>query len=217
MKGRRPARKRSPRGSGELLADEIRQAATDLLLSRGGEAGVSIRAVADAVGVTPPSIYLHFKDKEELLDAVCARYFEQFDAVMMAASASCEDVVERGLAQGLAYVRFAIDNPVIFRAAFARATTTPTQTDEVLMASAFQHFSETVVDLMDEGLLPPGDVVPVVLKLWSVAHGVAALMTAKPGLPWGDDLSLAEGVLRAAFHGFVQESVKLEPNRPSVR
>ncbi|MEZ5210688.1 TetR/AcrR family transcriptional regulator [Gordonia sp. PP30] len=210
-------RKRSPRGSGELLADEILQAATDLLIERGGHAAVSIRAVADAVGVTPPSIYLHFTDKEELLDAVCARFFEQFDAVMMAASEGVDDVVDRGLAQGMAYVRFAIDNPVIFREAFARSSTTPTQTDEVLMASAFRHFADTVVEAMDTGVLPRGDVVAMVLKLWSVAHGIADLMTAKPGLPWGDDLSLAEDVLTAALRGFVKESVKSEPEQRVVR
>ncbi|WP_298441353.1 TetR/AcrR family transcriptional regulator [Gordonia sp. (in: high G+C Gram-positive bacteria)] len=210
-------RKRSPRGSGELLADEILQAATDLLIERGGHAAVSIRAVADAVGVTPPSIYLHFTDKEELLDAVCARFFEQFDAVMMAASEGVDAVVDPGLAQGMAYVRLASDNPVILRAAVARSSTTPTQTDEVLMASAFRHFADTVVEAMDTGVLPRGDVVAMVLKLWSVAHGIADLMTAKPGLPWGDDLSLAEDVLTAALRGFVKESVKSEPEQRVVR
>lgn len=215
--GRCRVRKRSPRGSGEQLAEEILEATTDLLIAGGGSAGVSVRAVADRVGVTPPSIYLHFTDKEELLDAVCARFFERFDAVMMAESADAADVVERALAQGLAYVRFALDNPVIFREAFARSTSAPTQTDQVLMASAIQRFSETVAEAMDAGLLPPGDVTGMVLRLWSVAHGVADLMTAKPGLPWGDGLTVAEDVLRAAFSGFVQDSVKLEPMRPDVR
>ncbi|WP_448222919.1 TetR/AcrR family transcriptional regulator [Gordonia iterans] len=210
-------RKRSPRGSGEQLAEEILEATTDLLIAGGGSAGVSVRAVADRVGVTPPSIYLHFTDKDALLDAVCARFFERFDAVMTAESAGADGVLERALAQGLAYVRFALDNPVIFRESFARSTSTPTQTDQVLMTSAIRRFSETVSEAMDAGLLPHGDVTAMVLRLWSVAHGVAALMTAKPGLPWGDGMTVAEDVLRAAFSGFVQDSVKLEPMRPDVR
>lgn len=211
------ARKRSPRGSGELLADEILAAATELLISRGGEAGVSIRAVADAVGVTPPSIYLHFSDKEALLDAVCGRFFEQFDAYMMAASEGHDDVVERALAQGLAYVRFARENPVVFLEAFSRVTDAPTQTDEVLMASAFVHIGETVAQAMDEGLLRRADVSQRTLQLWAAAHGIAQLMTVKPGLPWGDDLTLAEGMLRAVFHGFAEESVMSESIRDDVR
>ena len=45
------------------------------------------------------------------------------------------------------------------------------------------------------------------------AHGVAELMIAKPGLPWGDDLSIADDVLRAVVGGMSQESVKSEPMR----
>ena len=48
---------------------------------------MSIRSVAKRVGVTPPSIYLHFTDKDALLDAVCARYFEKLDEEMQAAAA----------------------------------------------------------------------------------------------------------------------------------
>ncbi|MBM7369086.1 TetR/AcrR family transcriptional regulator [Gordonia hydrophobica] len=200
-------RPRSPRGSGEQLAEEIIAATTDLLIEAGTEDQVSIRAVARRVGVTSPSIYLHFEDKEALLDAVCARFFEQFDQVMMEASAGIDDPFDRGLAQGMAYVRFAIDSAVMYRITFARITPPgePTLTDEVLLSSAFVHFSDTVEALMAEGAIPRGDVVQTVLQLWSTAHGLASLMIAKPGLPWGDDLALAESTLRAVCRGLSPE------------
>ncbi|ALG84018.1 TetR/AcrR family transcriptional regulator [Gordonia phthalatica] len=197
------ARPRSPRGSGEQLAEEIISATTDLLIEAGTEEKVSIRAVARRVGVTSPSIYLHFEDKEALLDAVCARFFEQFDEVMMHAADGIDDLFERALAQGMAYVRFAIDSAVMYRITFARITPPgkPTLTDEVLLSSAFVHFSDTVEALMAEGSIPRGDVVQTVLQLWSTAHGLASLMIAKPGLPWGDDLELAESTMRAVCRG----------------
>ncbi|MGZ5396215.1 MAG: TetR/AcrR family transcriptional regulator, partial [Mycobacterium sp.] len=80
-------RRRAPRGSGEQLRDEILDATTDLLLETGHAKEVSIRSVAQRAGVTPPSIYLHFTDKDALLDAVCARYFEKLDEEMQAAAA----------------------------------------------------------------------------------------------------------------------------------
>src|SRR3712207_7496470 len=53
---------------------------TTLFRSQTGDEGaVSIRAIADAAGVTPPSIYLHFADKTELLAAVCEARFQDFD------------------------------------------------------------------------------------------------------------------------------------------
>src|SRR5690349_6027368 len=84
-------RRRAPRGSGEQLRDEILDAATELLLETGHAKAVSIRSVAQRVGVTPPSIYLHFADKDALLDAVCARYFEKLDEEMQRVAARSEE------------------------------------------------------------------------------------------------------------------------------
>src|SRR6218665_1809458 len=93
-------RRRAPRGSGELLRDKILDAATDLLLATGQAREVSIRAVAMRVGVTPPSIYLHFTDKDALLDAVCARYFEQLDQQMQQAARNQPTTLDALRAQG---------------------------------------------------------------------------------------------------------------------
>lgn len=196
-------RPRSPRGTGEQLAEEIIEATTALLVELGNEDAVSIRAVAGRVGVTPPSIYLHFEDKEALLDVVCARFFEDFDQVMMRAADGVDDLFERALAQGLAYVKFAIDSAVMYRVTFARVSVPgePSLTDQVLLSSAFVHFSDTVEAMMEQGVIPRGDVVQTVLKLWATAHGLASLMIAKPGLPWGDGSDLAEATLRAVCAG----------------
>src|SRR6201985_782490 len=98
-------RRRAPRGSGDLLRDEILDAATDLLLETGHAKSVSIRSVGQRLGVTPPSIYLHFADKDALLDAVCARYFEKLDVEMQRAAQEHTSLVQLLRAQGLAYVR----------------------------------------------------------------------------------------------------------------
>ena len=197
------SRPRSPRGQGDRLADEIIDAATDLLIERGGADAVSIRAVADRVGVTPPSIYRHFDDKDELFDAVCAHYFERLTDVMEEVAADVDDLWERALALGLAYIRFALDNDVVYRTATVRITEPgkPSKTDEVLLSSAFVYFRDTVEQLMAAGLLPADDPVRVVMQLWSTAHGLASLMISKPGLPWGEDLVLAEATLRAVAGG----------------
>ncbi|HEX9834287.1 MAG TPA: TetR/AcrR family transcriptional regulator, partial [Mycobacterium sp.] len=110
-------RRRAPRGSGEQLRDEILDATTDLLLETGHAKEVSIRSVAQRVGVTPPSIYLHFTDKDALLDAVCARYFENLDQEMQAVAVGQPSAIDALRAQGLAYVRFAVKTPELYRLA----------------------------------------------------------------------------------------------------
>jgi AcrR family transcriptional regulator len=57
--------------------------AVDRLLSAGAtEDSLSMRAVAKEVGVSPPALYLHFADKQELLYAVCERHFHGLEAAM---------------------------------------------------------------------------------------------------------------------------------------
>ncbi len=53
------------------------------------------------VGVTPPSIYLHFADKDALLDAVCSRYFEKLDEEMQRVAADQPSTIEVLRARGM--------------------------------------------------------------------------------------------------------------------
>ena len=196
-------RARSPRGSGENLAEEIIEAAGELLVENGDDTAMSIRAVANRVGVTSPSIYLHFADKEALLDAVCARYFERLDDEMAAASEGVDDAFRRALNQGMAYVRFAVATPVLYRVAFGKPTSAghPSKVDEVLAASAYSRFAGTVTELADEGVFDHAEIADIVLEFWAAAHGIASLMLAKPGLAWGDDFARAEAMLTAMCLG----------------
>ena len=111
-------RHRAARGQGEALRGEILAAARDLLAETGNQDAVSVRAVAERVGVTTPSIYLHFKDKDDLLDAVCAEVFEALGVALGEAAALDGTPVERLMAEGRAYVRFALDKPEHYRLAF---------------------------------------------------------------------------------------------------
>jgi AcrR family transcriptional regulator len=194
-------RRRAPRGFGDLLRDEILDAATELLLETGNAKAVSIRSVAQRVGVTPPSIYLHFEDKDALLDAVCARYFAKLDREMQRAAAGQRSTVEVLRAQGLAYVRFAIQIPELYRIATMGEWRSDSDVDATLASSAFEHMRATVQALMDEGICLPDDATTVALELWSTAHGVASLLIAKPHLPFGDAEAFADRVLSAAFSG----------------
>ena len=64
-------RSRSKRGEGESLRGEILDAAEAILNETGSADKVSTRAVAQRVGCSSPSIYLHFPDRAQLIFAVC--------------------------------------------------------------------------------------------------------------------------------------------------
>ena len=196
-------RRRAPRGSGEQLRNEILDAATELLLETGQAKAVSIRSVAQRVGVTPPSIYLHFADKDALLDAVCARYFEKLDEEMQRVSADQPSTIDVLRAQGLSYVRFALKTPELYRIAMMGESRPGSDVDMALNTSAFVHMRDSVEALIAEGVFPPGDPITAALEMWTVAHGVAALLISRPYLPWGDVEKFADRVLASACMGHI--------------
>jgi AcrR family transcriptional regulator len=185
----REKRRRAPRGQGERLRPEILEAAERLLVQTGDEEAVSIRDVAEAVGVTPPSIYLHFADKNELMIAVCERQFARLDRVLEEAAAGASDPLESLRLRGRAYVRFGVENPEHYRILFmSKAGRWPADLDPERLTNmaSFDHLVDAVKDCMDAGRLPPGDQTLVALGMWAVVHGITSLMISKPQFPWPD-------------------------------
>jgi AcrR family transcriptional regulator len=185
----RKPRARARRGEGELLRAEILAAAERLLIQTGDEGAVSIRAIADAAGVTPPSIYLHFADKTELLAAVCEVRFADFDRYLEEAAAAVDDPLGALWARGRAYVRFGLDNPEHYRILFMTrpvADAAPRELDKLPGLTAFGHLVEDVARCIDSGALAPGDPFLVATGLWSAVHGITSLLIARPDFPWPD-------------------------------
>ena len=78
-----------------------------------------------------------------------------------------------------------IETPQLYRIATMGESKAGSDIDAAVASSAFTHMRASVQALMDEGIYAPGDATDVALELWTAAHGVAALMIAKPHLPFG--------------------------------
>lgn len=112
----RPSRPRqAPTDSG--VRTEILAAAGALLAELDGAQGLSMRAVARAVGIAPASIYHHFTDKDALIGGLVDHEAERMAALMVRARDSCpaDDPIGRFAAQIDAYCRFALTNPGHYR------------------------------------------------------------------------------------------------------
>jgi AcrR family transcriptional regulator len=184
-----PRRARSPRGQGEQLRDEILAAAERILIETNDQSALSIRAIATAVGVTPPSIYLHFADRNDLVFAVCERHAGQLEQTMAGAAEGVDDPWERIRRRGYAYMRWGLANPEHYR---------------ILMMSRPDHTPDRFVDerLADTaGLVPVAedvdaaiateqvafhdDPLEITKTLWMMIHGLVSLVISKPDFPFG--------------------------------
>ena len=96
-----------------LIAEGLR------LLAEQEADSLSLRELARRVGVSAPSVYRHFPDKEALMTALAEEGLKQL-AVVQHEAADAAGGGEAGFAAtGRAYVRFALANPALFRLIFA--------------------------------------------------------------------------------------------------
>jgi AcrR family transcriptional regulator len=201
-------RTRARRGEGERLREEIIDATEALLVRTNDLDAVSIRAVATAVGITPPSIYMHFDHKEDLIFAVCERHFEALDRVIREAGAKESDPVEAVNAMGRAYVRFGLEHPEQYR--FLFMTPTPEwaaqrMEERIDDLSGFGHVVAAVQRCIDEGAFEESDAFLVACGLWMGVHGVTSLLISKASFPWPDKKDLIEHQIDAYCHGLVKK------------
>jgi AcrR family transcriptional regulator len=183
-------RARSRKGEGRRLREEILDAAEALLLRTGSAESVSIRAVADAVGVTPPSIYRHFPDKATLMYEVWDRRCGTLDAAFEEALAGVDDPVEAIRVIGRAYVHFGLEYPEPYRLVFMTRPDPYADPDveaaRLGQVAAFGRAVQAVQTLIDGGYLRPDltDAVGVATAVWAQVHGLVSLMLTKPFFPW---------------------------------
>lgn len=187
------------------MREQIIDAAERLMVDAGDVESVSMRSIATSVGVTPPAIYMHFEDKDELFQAICDRRFEQLNAVFdEAISSAGDDPVDRLLRCGRAYIRFGVENPEAYRFMmltknaddFDHAVTTeePTQGD-----IAFLKLVSMIAACLEAGAIRPMDPLEASLILWSTVHGLTTLMITSPQYAWPPDI--VDKALETSFLG----------------
>ena len=162
---------------GALAETMVEQALADVRL-RGAEQ-LSLRAVAQAVGVSPGASYNHFADKDALLRAVgecgVAAMDERMARVLAAhPGTDAQSACDRLEGLGRAYMNFAIEEPHLFRLVFG-----PICTGQEKRGDRSGPYGK-LVDALDEldalGVLRPGVRPGLDVTIWSATHGTATLM-----------------------------------------
>lgn len=167
----------------EREREEMRQlilgAAQKLFLENGFEK-ISIRNIADEIEYSPATIYLYFKDKNQLLYALHQQGFmkmiEEFQPLQQVA-----DPFERLVEMGRSYIRFAVQNPELFDLMFIM--TAPMENLEekewVEGDQAFGLLTQVVQECIDAGIFKQHDVQSAAMMIWSAVHGYTALFLRK--------------------------------------
>jgi AcrR family transcriptional regulator len=180
-------RTRNRRGEGARLREEI-VAAAARLIEEGGQDAVSLRAIARRAGITAPSIYAHFEDLDEVLEAVVANTFEALTDYLRRGVEGHPDPVARLRGTCHAYLAFGHEHPEQYAVLFSRTFALPTEVDKtvdnMVGAEAFSFLIDGIRECVAAGHSDSTQLQEDATALWVALHGYVGLRTAIPDFPW---------------------------------
>jgi AcrR family transcriptional regulator len=162
----------------EPTRDRILDAARSLFEAE-GEAGLSMRRIAGAVGITPMAIYRHYADKDALKDALMLDGFAAWEARVEAITEIAPLAWVRAL--GEAYLDFALAQPRRYEAAFllkAEAARQFPRDIEAGRSPALRTAIARITQAQAEGVLAPAPPVQVALHMAALMQGLVSMYRA---------------------------------------
>lgn len=189
-----PAHVRNARGEGDLLRQQITDAAI-ALIDRGENAStLSLRAIARAAGISAPSIYAHFDGLDEIREAVLAQSFDELKLELERAAAETNTPARSLRASLAAYLRFGQAHPQRYAAMFSPNGYGPHA------IAALDLLQEMLQSAVAAGESDSDDVRGDSWMLWAALHGMTTLQApAHPGrrhLHWLDRPAMFETTVR---------------------
>lgn len=148
------------------------------LLAEGGPSHLTLRGAARRAGVSPAAPYRHFADKRELLAAVAEEGFLALSrAGADAIEAAGDDAVGAFRRLGLAYVRFAIENPAHYRVMFGPEIPDKLAYEGLGRAAkdSFRMLYERLEACASLGLFDREEIELRSVRAWALVHGLASL------------------------------------------
>jgi AcrR family transcriptional regulator len=180
---------------GEERREAILDAAQALYLEHGPVA-VSTRRIAEAVGISQPSLYAHFPTKHAITLALSARAFGVMEASLEAGGHVPGSGGLAELAGSIrSYIAFALAEPTAYRIAFMVEVADPPGEEEVRCLPGYQvysRFAASVAAMQHAGLLRATAPGVLAQSLWAGMHGLCALLLARPTFPWAELAGLVD-------------------------
>ncbi|HTD28186.1 MAG TPA: TetR/AcrR family transcriptional regulator [Xanthomonadaceae bacterium] len=186
------------KASAETTADAIASAARTIFEVE-GPTGISMRRVAEAVGITPMAIYRHFPNREALLHRLSDDTFAEVTNLWTAKKKST-DVVKRLIELQDGYLDYASAHPHMFDYAYSvrregarhfpkdfRARRSPT----------LNLIADTLEEGMRDGVFRKDDIWEAAMAIWGLAHGLICLYRA-------GRFSYSERAFRTFYHASIK-------------
>ena len=161
------------------LKDELLNIAFEFIHKNGVE-NLTLKILAEETGTSRSAIYRHFSSKDELIETIIEKGFEEFDNAVSPILKDIEKpLADRFYLSGKKYIEFAIENRNLYT---------------LLFGKKYADIRERIVDIKDEncsgfgtlklaieegqksGIVKNDDSYKQAIVIWSSLHGLASLI-----------------------------------------
>lgn len=189
----------------EEFRREILDSARELFTHDGYDA-FSMRKLADKIGYSPTTIYLYFKNKDDLLFAISEEFFARFFAELRHIRAVSRDPIET-LRQAFLYlIEFGLRNPnqykVIFFTKCIYGTMEELVEKDSMARNTYLAFKEMIRDCIKAGRLREPDEDVIAHALGAASHGLVTMILYRPDSLEGKSYDIARSLVDALLRGY---------------
>jgi AcrR family transcriptional regulator len=195
--------------------EEFRQAILEAareVFSSDGYGNFSMRKLARRIGYSPTTIYLYFKDKDDLLFCLCEEFYTELYQTIQRIEGEGAGLLETLRKILLAYVSFGLANPEHYRVAFF---TNPViygspldfLENDTMSRRAYLHYRNLVAQCCEAGVLCGIDAETFAQVLWAGVHGIMSAALHTRDFPLVEPTVLAEVMVTALLNGFRDQQV----------
>jgi AcrR family transcriptional regulator len=189
----------------EEFRRQILDSAREIFINDGYD-GFSMRRLAEKIDYSPTTIYLYFKNKDDLLFAICEEFFADFFAELNHIRSLSQDPVET-LRQAFLYlVEFGLKNPnqykVIFFTKSVYGTMDQFVEKESMARNTYLVFKEMVRDCIKAGRLRERDEDVIAPALATASHGLVTMLLYRPDVLNKRRNVIARSLVDALLRGY---------------
>lgn len=177
-------------------------AARELFVAEGYQS-VSMRKIADKISYSPTTIYLYFKDKNDLMYQICEETFARLAQNIKAIQQLSDNPLEKLRSGMREYVHFGLKHPSQYEIVFI--TPLPITVEKEFSATngsiAFDTMRDVVAECVAEKLLKDKDIELISQTLWAGIHGVTSLLIQHGGFPFVERNKLIDNLVDTLIAG----------------
>ncbi|WP_251861685.1 TetR/AcrR family transcriptional regulator [Clostridium sp. Marseille-Q2269] len=170
------------------------------LLNKEGTDKFSIRKVAALCNVSHSAPYKHFKNKEELINAISNYVFSEFEKSLIEITEICKDNPSKKITElGKKYVWFMVENPDYLKFLFLNNYKYGIVADEskfeAKVSGSFEIFKNSAIEYLKSINIKKEEYTRDVIAMWSMVHGIAVMLANRTIIYNGDYLELVESII----------------------